>query len=160
MLVSREQLEYVLGASVDTAGAQFDLKDAIARAVAQADERPDNHDILEEIRKTRIQRNHAIAEFNEITAGLYKGTCVYASEAERILGDRIGAAKSKLLGLANRCARVLLKQKREDALKVLSDAVSEIVGEIRPFRASDFRARDVKEPSSGEPDREEELTDR
>jgi hypothetical protein len=150
VLVSREQLEYVLGAVVDATGDQFDLREAIARAVAQADERPDNHDILKEIRQTRIQRNHAIAEFNEITAGLYKGSCVYTSEAERILGDRMGAAKSKLLGLANRCARVLLKQKREDALKVLSDAVSEIVGEIRPFRVSDFRAKDVKESPSVE----------
>jgi hypothetical protein len=150
VLVSRKQLEYVLGASVDGDGDQFDLKDAVARAVAQADERPDNHAILEEIRRVRIDRNHAIAKFNEITAGLYKGSCVYASEAERILGDRIGAAKSRLLGLANRCARVLLKQKREDALKVLREAIAEITREIRPFRADDFRAKDVKESSSVE----------
>ena len=157
VLVHSSELEYVLRASVEATGDdQFDLKEAVARAVAEADERPDNSDILQEIRQTRIQRNHAIAEFNEVTAGLCKGTWVYASETERILGNRIGAARSKLLGLPNRTARVLLKAKPEDALEVLREAIAEIIREIRPFRASDFRAREVQdrgvEPAGAEQD--------
>jgi hypothetical protein len=69
--------------------------------------------LLEAIRETRIDRNQAIAEFNETQAGLYAVSVVYASDLLRVLSDPSVSIRSKLIDLANLTAGVLLKQSLE-----------------------------------------------
>jgi hypothetical protein len=126
--------------------------------VEKAEATPDNADLLSAIRQTRINRNHAIAEYNEIQAGLYKGTVAYAHEVERVLSDRSAVIRSKLLGLANLTARMLLMQSRADAVSILEKAITPIAKECRPSNADDFKAKEVQdrgdEPDDAEPDAE------
>ena len=58
----------------------------VANALERAEHKPANDDLLAQIRQTRIDRDMAIAEHNEIEAGLFKGSFVYVSDTTRIVG--------------------------------------------------------------------------
>jgi hypothetical protein len=119
---------------------------------------PENADLVAEIRKVRTERDHTVAEANEIVADLFSGKCVYARDIERVLGDRSVAARSKLLGLPQLLARVVLGAGSR-ATGHLTGAIEEIAAEIRPFDASDFRAREVQDRSSESDDAEPDEPD-
>jgi phage terminase Nu1 subunit (DNA packaging protein) len=117
----------------------------------------ENADLVAEIRTVRTQRDHVVAEANEIVADLFSGNCVYASDIERVLGDRSVSARSKLLGLPQLLARVVLGTGSR-AAGHLTEAIEQIAAEIKPFDAADFRAKEVRdrssEPDGAEPDEE------
>jgi hypothetical protein len=146
MKLTKSQFKTIFGTSD---GFTSDLKTAIAAAVAQADTEPDNSDLLEEIQKVRISRDHSIAEFNEITASLFKGNWVYAADVERILSDRVLAARSKILGLPTKMSRVLIAQKRDQAIALLSKEVEQMEKDFPAFDPADFRAVSVNENVPG-----------
>ena len=140
MKIAKPEFKTIFGTAE---GFTSDLKTAIAAAVDQADAAPENSDLLEEIRKVRIARDHAIAEFNEITAALFKGNWVYQSDVDRILCDRASAARSKLLGLPNKMARVLRGTTRDQAVDLLRKEVEQIEKSFPGFDPADFRATTV-----------------
>jgi hypothetical protein len=107
---------------------------------------PENADLVAEIRRVRTERDHVVAEANEIIADLFSGKCVYARDIERVLGDRSVAARSKLLGLPQLLARVVLGAGSR-ATGHLTRAIEPIVAEIKPFDAAHFRAREVRDRS-------------
>jgi hypothetical protein len=117
----------------------------------------ENADLVAEIRRVRTERDHVVAEANEIVADLFSGKSVYASDIERVLGDRSVAARTKLLGLPQLLARVVLGTGSRAAVH-LTGAIEQIAAEIKPFDAADFRAKDVQdrssEPDGAEPDEE------
>jgi len=81
-------------------------------------------DFLEEIKVVRTARNHTIAEYNEIVAGLYAGSHIYAEEALRVSGERMVNAKAKLLSLGTALARQLVRADKVRAHEVLSDSIN------------------------------------
>jgi hypothetical protein len=111
---------------------------------------PENADLVAEIRKVRTERDHTVAESNEIVAALFSGQTVYARDVEKIMSDRSSIARTKLLGLPQFLARVVVGA-GEQAMSHLTDAVEQIAEEIEPFDAADFRAQEVRERVS-EPD--------
>jgi molybdopterin-biosynthesis enzyme MoeA-like protein len=153
MKITKAEFKAIFGTAE---GFTSDLKAAIAAAVAQADAAPENSDLLEEIREVKIHRDHAIAEFNEITAALFKGSWVYQSDIDRILGDRASAAKAKILGLPNKMARVLRGTTRDQALDLLHKEVEQIEKSFPEFDPANFRATTVIE---NPPARAEEYTE-
>ncbi len=153
MKITRPEFKTIFGTAE---GFTHDLKTAIAVAVDQADAAPENSDLLEDIRKVRIQRDHAIAEFNEITAALFKGGWVYQSDIDRILGDRASAARSKLLGLPNKMARVLRGTTRDQAVDLLRREVEQIEKSFPEFDPANFRATTVTENSLARAEEEQE----
>jgi phage terminase Nu1 subunit (DNA packaging protein) len=148
-----------------TRGKLAEYCDATEAAEADADQKGaecgvvlpdvDNADMVAAIRRVRTQRDHTVAEFNEIVADLFSGKCVYACDIERVLGDRSVAARSKLLGLPQLLTRVVLGTGSR-AAGHLTEAVEQIAAEIKPFDASDFRAKEVRdranEPDDSEPE--------
>jgi hypothetical protein len=68
----------------------------------------ENADLVADIRKVRTERDHVVAEANEIVAALFSGQTVYARDVERVMSDRSGIARTKLLGLPQLLARVVL----------------------------------------------------
>jgi phage terminase Nu1 subunit (DNA packaging protein) len=117
---------------------------------------PENADLVAEIRKVRTERDHVVAESNEIVAALFSGQTVYAQDVERVMSDRSVTARNKLLGLPQLLARVLWGATAEQATGHLKEAVEQITEEIKPFDAADFRAQEVQErlsePDDTEPD--------
>lgn len=111
---------------------------------------PENADLVTEIRKVRTERDHVVAETNEIVADLFSGNRVYTQDIERVLADRSVAARAKLLGLSQLLARVVLGAGSR-AAGHLMEAVEQIAVEIKPFDAADFRAKEVQDRAS-EPD--------
>jgi phage terminase Nu1 subunit (DNA packaging protein) len=118
---------------------------------------PENADLVAEIRKVRTERDHVVSESNEIVADLFSGKCVYARDIERIMSDRSVTARTKLLGLPQLIARVVVGAGPR-AIEDLREAVEQVTAEIKPFDAADFRAREVRnrasEPDDGEPEEE------
>jgi hypothetical protein len=113
---------------------------------------PENADLVAEIRKVRTERDHVVAESNEIVAALFSGQTVYAQDAERVMSDRSVIARNKLLGLPQLLARVLLRAPEEQAIDHLTEAVEQIAEELKPFNAADFRAMEVRERVSDNQD--------
>ena len=115
----------------------------------------ENADLVAEIRKVRTERDHVVAETNEIVADLFSGNRVYTQDIERVLADRSVAARAKLLGLSQLLARVVLGAGSK-ATGHLTTAIEQIAAEIKAFDAADFRAKEVRdrasEPDDAEPD--------
>jgi hypothetical protein len=153
MKITESEFKTIFGS---TEGFTSDLKTAIAIAVDQADTTPENGDLLEEIRNVRIARDHAIAEFNEITASLFKGSWVYQADVDRILCDRASAARSKLLGLPNKMARVLRGTTLNQAVVLLRKEVEQIEKSFPEFDPANFRATSVIESVPPPAEAEEE----
>ena len=105
---------------------------------------PDNADLVAKIRKVRTERDHVVAEANEIVAALFSGQTVYARDMERVMSDRSVIARSKLLGLPQLLARVVLGAGPR-AIDHIAEEVEQIVSEIKPFDAADFRAKEVQD---------------
>jgi hypothetical protein len=116
---------------------------------------PENADLVAEIRKLRTGRDHVVAETNEIVADLFSGKCVYAQDIEKIMSDRSAIARTKLLGLPQLLARVVLGAGPR-AIKDLTKAVEQIVAEIKPFDAADFQAKEIRDRASQPGDSEPE----
>ena len=93
---------------------------------------------MAEIRKVRTERDHAVAESNEIVADLFSGKCVYAKDIEKIMFDRSAIARTKLLRLPQLLARVVLGATGEQRISHLTEAVEQIAAELKPFDAADF----------------------
>jgi ASC-1-like (ASCH) protein len=121
---------------------------------------PENADLVGEIRKVRTERDHTVAEANEIVADLFSGKCVYTRDIERIMSERSMIARSKLLGLPQLLARVVLGAGSR-ATGHLTKAIEQIAAELRPFDAADFRAKEVRdrasEPDDSEPEEQHEV---
>jgi hypothetical protein len=115
---------------------------------------PENADLVAEIRKVRTERDHTVAEANEIVAALFSGQIVYAQDVERVMSDRFVTARNKLLGLPQYLARVVVGATEEQAIGHLTEAVDQIAEEIKPFDAADFRAQEVRERVSETDDNE------
>jgi hypothetical protein len=115
---------------------------------------PENVDLVGEIRRVRTERDHVVAETNEIIADLFSGNRVYTQDIERVLSDRSVIARTKVLGLPQLLARVVLGAGSR-ASGHLTKAIEEIAAEIKPFDSADFRANEVRERAS-EPDGGEE----
>jgi hypothetical protein len=150
MKISLKDLKRVLGnghpvAVSGDASGQYDLAAVVRDAVAQADAAPANNHIIEDVRQLQIDRNHRIAEYNEILAGLFSGEQLYVDDVNRVLGDRAVAVKSRLLSLPSAMARILLGAKRDQAAATIQEKIAEIAAEIPEFDAADFRAREVRE---------------
>jgi hypothetical protein len=143
-------------------GGLCDFIDAEAREPEAAREysnatplvEPENADLVAEIRKVRTERDHVVAETNEIVADLFSGKCVYATDVERIMSDRSVIARTKLLGLHQLLARVVLGTTEEQAIGQITEEIEQIAAELKQFDAADFRAQEVRERVS-EPDNEE-----
>jgi phage terminase Nu1 subunit (DNA packaging protein) len=118
----------------------------------------ENADLVAEIRTVRTERDHVVAEANEIVADLFSGKCVYAQDIERVLSDRSVSARAKLLGLSQLLARVVLGN-GSGAAGHLTEAVEQIAAEIKPFDAADFRAKVVQDRASEPDDSETEEPD-
>jgi len=121
---------------------------------------PENADLVGEIRKVRTERDHKVAEANEIVADLFSGKCVYTRDIERIMSERSMIARSKLLGLPQLLARVVLGAGSR-ATGHLTKAIEQIAAEIRPFDANEFRAKEVQdrggELEDSEPEEQDEV---
>ena len=120
---------------------------------------PENADLVAEIREVRTERDHVVAESNEIVAALFSGQTVYVQDVERVMSDRSVTARNKLLGLPQLLARVLWGATAEQTIGHLTEAVDQIAEEIEPFDSDDFKAREVRErsePDDAEPDEPEE----
>jgi hypothetical protein len=133
-----------LNLTADASG-KYDLGAVISAALAQVDAAPDNSDIFESIRETQIARNHAIAEYNEIVAGLYSSAFLYTSDVNRVTGDRFAAILAHLLALPSTMARELAGMRRGDVAVSLRKRIAQITAELPEFVAADFIAKDVKE---------------
>lgn len=120
---------------------------------------PENADLVAEIRKVRTERDHIVAEANEIVAALFSGQTVYIQDVERVMSDRSATARNKLLGLPQLLARVVVGATEEQAIGHLKETVDQIAEELKPFDAADFRAREVRERVSEPDDAEPEEPD-
>jgi hypothetical protein len=121
------------------------LRDRVAAELSDSEQLPENDDLLEAIRQTRIDRNIAIATINEVTAGLYKGVYCYVSDVERVVGDRFSVVRGKLLSLPTKLVRVIRGLKPEQIEEVIREEIQDISKEIKPFEPSDFRSRGFTE---------------
>jgi hypothetical protein len=119
---------------------------------------PENADLVAEIRKVRTERDHVVAESNEIVAALFSGQTVYGQDVERVMSDRSVTTRNKLLGLPQYLARVVVGA-GEQAIGHLKEAVEQITAEIKPFDAADFRAQEVRERVSELDDSEPDEAD-
>jgi hypothetical protein len=120
---------------------------------------PENADLVAEIRKVRTERDHVVAESNEIVAALFSGQTVSVQDVERVMSDRSVTARNKLLGLPQLLARVVVGATEEQTIGHLTEAVDQIAEEIEPFDAADFRAQEVRERLSAPNDTEPEEPD-
>jgi hypothetical protein len=66
------------------------------------------------------------------------------------MSHRSATARTKLLGLPQFLARVVLGATEEQAIGHLKDAVEQIASENKPFDAADFRAKEIQERSEPE----------
>jgi hypothetical protein len=117
---------------------------------------PENADLVAEIRKVRTERDHVVAESNEIVAALFSGQTVYAQDVERVMSDRSATAReTSCWDYPQLLARVVVGA-GEQAMGHLKEAVEQITKEIKPFDAADFRAREVRERSEADDSEPEE----
>jgi hypothetical protein len=124
------------------ANGQYDLADSIRSAVAAADAAPDNGDLLEEIRSVRIGRNHAIAGFNEITAGgcTMVGQ-VYVGDVEKTLATARLRQGQSFWGSRTRSRESCLRLNANTPIEVLREATEQIAEELPEFDPSDYRGQ-------------------
>jgi hypothetical protein len=144
MKITPEEFDLVTG-HASTGECDLDLAEVVRSAIEEGEVAPGNSDLLEKIRQVRIDRDHAIAEYNEHSSGLYTGSVVYSSDVERVECNRAVAGKSIIWNLQNSLPRMLLGSKREQAEQIVRESIAGIEGIYPEFDASVYRATSVRE---------------
>ena len=100
-------------------------------------------EITDLIDREKTAHNNLVAELNEITVARIAGKLITVEAAEKAMGERIRAARPKLLSIPGGLARLVVAQDRDAIIQELRTAIAEAADALRPITADEVTTRDI-----------------
>ena len=145
LALAEEAVAILLGkGEVKAVAGRYDLEEAVRSCLPQIGSFIQGADVKEQINAERTILNDLESELNEIQAKLVSGDAFYTADTERVLTETFMQIRSKILGIAGRCPRLVCHQRTvTDFETVLQEPIDEAFNCLRPFSKDDFTSRDV-----------------
>ena len=102
-----------------------------------------DEDLYVQLSKTKTARNNCQAALFEVQASLFRGDALLISDTDRVMGQRISNARSRILSLASGLARQIRGISRDNIIAEVSSSVADIAKEWPEFVVADFRTTSV-----------------